>query len=203
MNVTKIGNAVLNSKLLKGISTKQVGEAAATIALISTTTKDALNCVYYTHQSLHNKKIPEEKRKFVAGIDLSNGILNVASQVSLGLIIKNQLPKLFERCFKNSNLNKTAYGLAKNGFVLFGTLFFAQVILKRILTPFIATPMAHYFKEYADKKAAKAASEEVKKDTPTEQEPQKNEQEQDGSKLNVVSSASSSTFKSFEGLLKK
>ena len=67
MNVTKIGNKILNSRILNGISSKQAGEAAATIALISTTTKDLVNCIYYTNQSLTNKKIPEEKQSSSSG----------------------------------------------------------------------------------------------------------------------------------------
>ena len=212
MNVTKIGNKILNSRILNGISSKQAGEAAATIALISTTTKDLVNCIYYTNQSLTNKKIPEEKRKFVAGIDLSNGVLNVASQATLGVVIKNQLPQMFDAIFsKTSKLNNTAYGLAKNGFVLFGTLVFAQVLLKRVLTPFIATPMAHYFKEYADKKANmnKPADSENKEagTKPAENAVNADDKSniqakpQTGS-LNIVSASNNSTFKSFEGLLK-
>lgn len=212
MNVTKIGNKILNSRILNGISSKQAGEAAATIALISTTTKDLVNCIYYTNQSLTNKKIPEEKRKFVAGIDLSNGVLNVASQATLGVVIKNQLPQMFDAIFsKTSKLNNTAYGLAKNGFVLFGTLVFAQVLLKRVLTPFIATPMAHYFKEYADKKANmnKPADSENKEagtkpaENAVNADNKNNIQAkpQTGS-LNIVSASNNSTFKSFEGLLK-
>lgn len=212
MNVTKIGNKILNSRILNGISSKQTGEAAATIALISTTTKDLVNCIYYTNQSLTNKKIPEEKRKFVAGIDLSNGVLNVASQATLGVVIKNQLPQMFDAIFsKTSKLNNTAYGLAKNGFVLFGTLVFAQVLLKRVLTPFIATPMAHYFKEYADKKANmnKPADSENKEagTKPAENAVNADDKNniqakpQTGS-LNIVSASNNSTFKSFEGLLK-
>ena len=212
MNVTKIGNKILNSRILNGISSKQAGEAAATIALISTTTKDLVNCIYYTNQSLTNKKIPEEKRKFVVGIDLSNGVLNVASQATLGVVIKNQLPQMFDAIFsKTSKLNNTAYGLAKNGFVLFGTLVFAQVLLKRVLTPFIATPMAHYFKEYADKKANmnKPADSENKEagtkpaENAVNADNKNNIQAkpQTGS-LNIVSASNNSTFKSFEGLLK-
>ena len=212
MNVTKIGNKILNSRILNGISSKQAGEAAATIALISTTTKDLVNCIYYTNQSLTNKKIPEEKRKFVAGIDLSNGVLNVASQATLGVVIKNQLPQMFDAIFsKTSKLNNTAYGLAKNGFVLFGTLVFAQVLLKRVLTPFIATPMAHYFKEYADKKANmnKPADSENKEAGTKPAENAVNADNKNNiqakpqaGSLNIVSASNNSTFKSFEGLLK-
>ena len=61
-------------------------DIAKTLALYSTTTKDAVNCYYYTTQSYNNKEIPEDKRKFVAGIDLANGILNVISVLMFGIL---------------------------------------------------------------------------------------------------------------------
>lgn len=203
MNVRSVGNY-----LIKKVCSEKAGDAAATIALLSTTTKDLVNCGYYTTQSLNNKKIPEEKRKFVAGIDLSNGILNVLSQLTIGMYIKNKTPAAFDFLFKNSKMGKNAYNAAKGGFSLIVTLVVAQVLLKRILTPFIATPMAHYFKEYADKKAIGQPAEKPKNDeAQTEdvktQEAKKSEQKEVKKVgLDIVSTSSNSTFKSFEGLLK-
>ena len=75
MNIKPIINTALNkatnSKFFARLIPERAGDAAATIAIISTTTKDLVNCIYYTKQSLNNEKIPEENRKFVAGIDLS------------------------------------------------------------------------------------------------------------------------------------
>ncbi|MBS4760581.1 MAG: hypothetical protein KHX03_07785 [Clostridium sp.] len=155
--VTKYGNKFLNSKALKKLCSERAGDAAATIALLSTTTKDLVNCIYYTKQSLDNEKIPEEKRKFVAAIDLANGFLNVTTQLTLGMYIKNKAPALFDFIVKKfgTKLAPDALGLAKNGFNILTTLVFAQIILKRVLTPFAATPIAHYLKEYAEKKAVK------------------------------------------------
>lgn len=222
MNVTKIGNRFLNSRFMNAVCSERAGDAAATIALLSTTTKDLVNCAYYTTQSLHNKKIPEEKRKFVAGIDLSNGILNVLSQLTIGMYIKNKTPVAFDYLFRNSKMSKNAYNAAKGGFSLIVTLVVAQVLLKRILTPFISTPMAHYFKEYADKKdaATKKTNNEQDKNTETAKddktekakETEKTKQTiatekaetQQNSKvsINSMNTNLSSPFKSFEGLLK-
>ncbi len=153
--ITKYGNKFFNSKAMRNICSERAGDAAATIALMSTTTKDLVNCIYYTKQSLENKKIPEEKRKFVAAIDLANGFLNVTTQLTLGMYIKNKAPQLFDYVIKKSGtkLSKDALSLAKNGFKVLTTLVFAQIILKRVLTPFAATPIAHYLKEYAEKKS--------------------------------------------------
>lgn len=156
-NITKYGNKFLNHNWMKTLCNERAGDAAATIALMSTTTKDLVNCIYYTKQSLENKKIPEEKRKFVAAIDLANGVLNVTTQLTLGMYIKNKAPAIFDFITKKvgTKLAPDALGLAKNGFNLLTTLVFAQIILKRVLTPFAATPIAHYIKEFAEKKAAK------------------------------------------------
>lgn len=65
--------------------------------------KDGIGCYMYVTQSLHNKKIPEEKRKFVAAYDLTNGVLMMATQVlcffAMRKINKSLFPKLFKKSF--------------------------------------------------------------------------------------------------------
>ena len=82
-------NKVANSKFLEKLIPERAGDMAATVAIISTTTKDLVNCIYYTKQSLENEKIPEKNRKFVAGLDLANGIMNVSTQLLLGNYVKD------------------------------------------------------------------------------------------------------------------
>lgn len=193
-------NKVANSKIMKKAFSERAGEMAATIALASTTTKDAVNCYYYTNQSLHNKKIPEEKRKFVAAIDLSNGILNVVSQLTIGAYIKNQLPQTFDKWFKNTSLTGGTLKAAKNGFVVLGTLVFAQIILKRVLTPFLATPIAHYIKEFGENHAK------FKSINSKNVKVQKNTDKETINKPDLkytVATANSPTFKSFQNMLSK
>lgn len=212
MNIRAISNGVerginklANSNAMKKMFSERAGEMAATIALASTTTKDAVNCYYYTYQSLHNEKIPEEKRKFVAAIDLANGFMNVVSQLTLGAYIKNKLPQTFDKMFKNTSLTGGTLKAAKNGFVVLGTLVFAQIILKRVLTPFLATPLAHYIKEYGEKhlsadksKTSATGSEEVNSSA---KENSKQTESAD-SKVSVAA-ANSPTFKSFQNMLVK
>lgn len=69
---------------------------AASAALISVLTKDAFNCYYYVTQSLNNKEIPEEKRKFVAALDLFNGVSNVLLQATIGKWVEKNLDGWFE-----------------------------------------------------------------------------------------------------------
>lgn len=64
---------------------------AAAMLVTSIVSKDLVGCYYYTTQSLHNKKIPEEKRKFVAALDLMNGIIMVGGQFLIGKVIDRGL----------------------------------------------------------------------------------------------------------------
>lgn len=193
-------NNVANSSFMKKAFSERAGEMAATIALASTTTKDAVNCYYYTYQSLHNEKIPEEKRKFVAAIDFSNGILNVVSQLTIGAYIKNQLPQLFDKWFKNTSLTGGTLKAAKNGFVVLGTLIFAQIILKRVLTPFLATPIAHHIKEFGEKHMK---SKTQNSENNAKQEDTNNGTTDKADTKFTIATANSPTFKSFHNMLTK
>lgn len=183
-------NKAANSKVMRKAFSERAGEIAATVALASTTTKDAVNCFYYTTQSLKNEKIPEEKRKFVAMIDLANGALNVVSQLTLGMWIKNKAPKLFEYFFRNSKLQGPTRKVAKNGFVLLTTLVTAQILLKRVLTPFLSTPMAHYLKDYAEKKQGPKA------------ENTQSKQSQQSQSVDIVSASDNKVFTHFNNFMK-
>lgn len=73
---------------------------AGIMVLTSLVSKDAVNCYYYVTQSLHNKKIPEEKRGFVASLDLMNGILNVVGQIGVYFLVERLAQKkLFNKLY--------------------------------------------------------------------------------------------------------
>ncbi len=63
----------------------------AMIATVSCLTKDGTNCAYYVTQSLANERIPDDKRNFVAGLDLANGILNIITQLAFALYINAKI----------------------------------------------------------------------------------------------------------------
>lgn len=76
-------------------------------ALIYTTigsivVKDGVGCAMYVKQSLDNDKIPEKRRKFVAALDLTNGVLMMASQVALFLAMHKLNKPLFDKLFIKS-----------------------------------------------------------------------------------------------------
>lgn len=75
--------------------------------LASLATKDAVGCYLYVTQSLNNKKIPEDKRRFVANMDLTNGILNVVTQIGITFGLKKYYKPLFNKMLSKS-FNKKA-----------------------------------------------------------------------------------------------
>ena len=74
--------------------------AYATVASIIL--KDGIGCAMYVTQSLNNKKIPDEKRKFVAALDLTNGVLMIAAQIAMFFAMRKYSGKIFEKMFKKS-----------------------------------------------------------------------------------------------------
>ncbi|MDD3012736.1 MAG: hypothetical protein PHC34_03430 [Candidatus Gastranaerophilales bacterium] len=60
------------------------------VLVVANAAKDLVNCGFYVNQSFNNKRIPEEKRKFVAALDLTNGVFMVGSQLLLGFTILNK-----------------------------------------------------------------------------------------------------------------
>lgn len=175
INLTTLTKSVLNSDLGKYLTNPNAAGAAVTIATVSNLTKDGVNCAYYVAQSLNNERIPEDKRKFVAGIDLANGILNVSLQALVSYGLTRHVGKFFDnkiapKYFNEANYkelyksveNKIKYddfvnlmqknkGAAKIGLSVITALVAMQVVTKRILVPFIATPSASVFKKMFEK----------------------------------------------------
>ncbi len=178
--ISNLTNRAFNSNAAKKLTEPfAAGAAAATIALASTTSKDAVNCYYYVTQSLKNEKIPEEKRKFVASLDLSNGILNIITQLALGAPVAAKIDKFFDNKLakKYFDENKTIQALrstvdddifetcmkmqkstAKAGLGIAVTLVVTQILAKRVIVPFLATPMASVIKKKMEAKAAQAGT---------------------------------------------
>lgn len=181
---------ILDSKMLNRIYTsakENPARFAGQMALWSALTKDALGCYYYVTQSLDNDRIPEDKRSFVAAIDLMNGILNIGLQFTVGHWLDKKSPEFFDSLIgkklkevdtrkiakkieetikkvkpeknisfeqidhflRNKTLGpegKTSKWL-KVGFNAAVMLLATQVFTKRVIVPFLSTPMASWYKE--------------------------------------------------------
>lgn len=155
------------------------------LAIASIAIKDGLGCYMYVTQSLHNKDIPEDKRKFVAALDLANGGLMIASQIGMALAFQlGKVPdKIFDKCFGKyfDRTSKKAYQAflknkpefkklagkdfnkmfenfhktTKGTFTFFTTLVASTILAKRVIVPFISTPLADHAKNLLDKKGSK------------------------------------------------
>lgn len=144
------------------------------LGVFSIILKDGFGCYLYVKQSLANKKIPEDKRKFVAALDLANGGLMILLQILMTYTISKKTfqEKMFNKWFGkfferpasksmqaileskekigkgvrgNQNFHRALEGYKDASISAFGALsalVAATIVGKRILTPFIATPLA-------------------------------------------------------------
>ena len=106
--VDKIANGIASftkSKPLVNLSKKFIKDPESALALTtvgSIVLKDGIGCAMYVTQSLNNKKIPDEKRKFVAALDLTNGVLMIAAQIAMFFAMKKYSGPIFDKLFKKS-----------------------------------------------------------------------------------------------------
>jgi len=166
---------VSNTKLLDNVCKNYRADNMKFITALGITSivlKDGLGCYLYVKQSLNNKKIPSDKRKFVAALDLTNGGLMIGMQLLMFKTFANEkfqeklFGKLFNKYFdrparkglqallssqeKFKNLSgkdfntvfESAKKTAKGTFGALTSLVAAVIIAKRIIVPFIATPLA-------------------------------------------------------------
>ena len=179
-NGLSICKKLTNSKIMKRIAQnyeKDNIKFITGVAVTSIILKDALGCYMYVTQSLNNKKIPEEKRGFVAALDLANGGLMIGTQIIAALTISNKKvqQKIFNAIFGNklnrsfrkgiidklakdpkfSSLGKKMLNdnfkdvtkTASDALGAFTTLVASTIVAKRMVVPFISTPLATYLKE--------------------------------------------------------
>jgi len=119
MNISSIGNTINSraGKIMGNIAERRLGKSlekgykdpakfAAAMLVTSIVSKDLVGCFIYTKQSLTNEKIPEEKRGFVAAVDLMNGIVMVGGQFLVGKIIESKLTPKLESKFTGSIKDK-------------------------------------------------------------------------------------------------
>lgn len=179
IGVKKPLNAFTNTRLSNwACNPKNLGLMAITSIVL----KDGLGCAMYVNQSLNNKNIPDDKRKFVAALDLTNGGLMILAQLAAYFTISSAkvqsviFDKLFGKNFDNiakdkckqiikkvpkfKDINSKAFeeifgkfkGDVKGFFGIFTSLVAATILAKRVIVPFIATPLADKAKNLMSKK---------------------------------------------------
>lgn len=201
VSVSKTGSNIIERIIYKPM--KKLGEAKpmkrlnkeyqiqndmviSAVGISSIMLKDGLGCLIYVHQSLNNDKIPEEKRKFIASLDLIKGLLNMVMEISVffgfkyiqSRLFNKYIGKYFDRSvaksmkkvmlssdeFKNveSNHFYNAFnkykGSVKSAFNQITSLIAASIVAKRVIVPFIATPLAGKLQERQEQKHSQPKS---------------------------------------------
>ena len=104
----KVANGIAAATHLKGakkLMSKfdvKLEDALAYATVGSIIAKDGIGCAMYVTQSMNNKKIPDEKRKFVAALDLTNGLLMILAQIGMFFLSRQYSGKFFNWLFKKS-----------------------------------------------------------------------------------------------------
>ena len=148
MNVSKVIKNIANSKFFLNHVDKSIlnSNYAAKILVGASVAKDAFEYAISYKQTLDNKKIPCNKRKLVASLDLFTGILSCLTQLGLGFAIANKKIQdkvsnfLFQDLIKSQKWK--ALERCNTGLVIISSLLISTIFAKRILVPFIATPIA-------------------------------------------------------------
>ncbi len=201
------------------------------LGVASIVAKDGLGCYLYVTQSMNNKDIPDDKRKFVAALDLTNGLLMIGFQILMFFTVSHKVcqTKMFDKFFGkmfDRPIKKTYHQLIKgkpsyediNGMQFtqefnkirenvkdaFGgltSLAAATIVGKRMLVPFIATPLADKVEKKMNEMSAtktpenkqpenkdnQAVKEENKEEVkPQTVEPQKTEVQTDDGNTNLL-----------------
>ena len=187
--------AVTSTKPFKWVGDqfqKNPEKALALTTVGSIIVKDGVGCYKYVTQSLRNKEIPDERRNFVAALDLSNGVLMILAQIGMFFAMRKFSEPIFNKCFKKSfspetleniaaklrlediangkqlrklRFDKDAAKLRKDALDLFkfvADIAAATIIGKRVIVPFIATPVANVIKGKMDQKTKAGKTDEVK-----------------------------------------
>lgn len=81
-------------------------DALAWTTVGSIVAKDGVGCAMYVYQSKHNKKIPEERRRFVTATDLTNGGLMIVAQIALFLGMRKFSEPIFNKFFPKLSNSK-------------------------------------------------------------------------------------------------
>ena len=138
--LNKITNSELVNKHIKKVIQDETFAAKTLVAI--NVAKDVFAYATRFETTMKNKAIPEEKRPFVASMDLMSGVVTAALQIGVGFSLANPKiqNKLWDKLFKNCQFKDIVK--AKKGFSQVLALIGSTVLAERILVPLIATPCA-------------------------------------------------------------
>lgn len=144
MKVNKVLTSITQSKPLNNHFAKVINDDtyAAKALVVCSVAKDVFAYATRFKTTMNNEKIPQEKRPFVAAMDLSSGIVTAIAQISVGFCVANKKLQdgIWNKLFSNVKFNDIK--LAKKGFVSILTLATTGILTERVLVPLLATLLA-------------------------------------------------------------
>lgn len=151
--LTKIANSNTVNKHIDRVI-KDDTFAAKTLVTINVV-KDVFAYGARFKTTMSNKEIPEEKRPFVACMDLMSGVVTAAMQIGVGYSLANPKfqNKIWDKLFKDCKFQDIT--AAKKGFSQILALIGSTVLAERLLVPLIATPCAEQVEKKFFKKMEK------------------------------------------------
>lgn len=146
---------------------KTLGKNAPMLTVLSVVSKDLVGALVLFDQTLHNKKIPENKRKYLASYEITSGSYNVIFPLTVGFLYTSESFKhksakaLFNKYYVDPKDLKAAVAPARDileakmkvfekgnkGLAQFVAIIFTAIVSKRIIGPFVSGPMATIFRE--------------------------------------------------------
>ncbi len=109
------------------------------------------------HKALKNKKISKDERDYIASYKITNGLLSFASEATIGCVLANDKVqnKLADFCFKRLRSSPETFNKCAQGLKILFSLLVASVFIRRLIVPFISTPLASTVKDKVIEKKPK------------------------------------------------
>lgn len=146
MKIQKILSGIANSKFMVNHIKKCEDPGFLTRTLLLTSvSKDVFAYGLRVHNTLTNDKIPEDKKKFSAHMDMASGITTAIVQIGTGFLVSNKKIQngITNKLFAPIKNNARAFKAAKASFSAISTMVIATLFAKRIITPFVASKIVY------------------------------------------------------------
>ncbi len=148
---------IINSRFVKNHIVKTITNPsyAAKFLVGAAVAKDVVEYTSSTLATLGNKEIPPKKRKLVAAMDAATGALSCISQLTLGFGLAGEKvqKKIGDFLFKDliKKVDAKTVQKCRAGFTIASSFILSSIIVKRILVPLFAAPIANYGTEFLGK----------------------------------------------------
>lgn len=146
MKIANVLSNIANSKfMINHIQKCDNAKFLTRTLLLTSVSKDVFAYGLRVKNTLENDKIPEDKKRFSAHMDMASGITTALVQISTGFLMSNEkLQEGIAKCLFKPILNdKRTFGAAKSSFSAISTMVVATLFAKRILTPLIASRVVY------------------------------------------------------------